>query len=58
MAGYWEALESFRESDSMRMKYSLLFGPMLASGVKSSELTFETSTLAESVWSRVWKKRL
>jgi len=38
------------------MKYSLLFGPMVASGVNWISLTFDTSTLAFKDWSRVWKK--
>jgi len=46
IAGYWGCLASLRERDSMRMKYSPLFGPMVGSGVILSELTLEISTLA------------
>jgi hypothetical protein len=46
-AGIRGCWESFRLSDSNRMKYWLEFGPMVGSGVNWIELFFETSIEGE-----------
>jgi len=45
-AGYCGAPAALRASESKRMKYALLFGPMLTSGVKTIDLVVATSTLS------------
>lgn len=52
-AGNWELVASFRAIDVKRTKYSLPSGPMVPSGVKTTDEVVETSTLLERVCSNV-----
>jgi len=52
-AGNWGLAGSFKPRDSIRMKYSLLFGPIDASGVNWIDWVVDTSTLAMILWRRV-----
>jgi len=49
-AGYWGWLASLRLKDSTRMKYWLLFGPIVGSGVNWMLAVVDTSTLAVMSW--------
>lgn len=57
-AGYCGAPAALRESESKRMKYCLLLGPMLRSGVNTMDLVVLTSTLSVMSWSKVCWSRL
>jgi hypothetical protein len=52
-AGNWGCTESLRDRDSKRMKYWLLLGPMVGSGVNERVDTCETSVLLLRDWRRV-----
>jgi len=49
-AGYWGWVASLRLKDSTRMKYWLLFGPIVGSGVNWMLAVVDTSTLAVMSW--------